>query len=502
MDFMDARRASCPQRELKEDGMGLWLLTRPLGFVFRPIGLLMRGDFRGLFGLLLGFALLGGLWVTALFSLSTPATATAVMTETGVAVINPTLGSMGVGPAVLATIQEDAVRHPADPVEIPGLKTGAIALTKGDLAGLTFDQATRKIYGNVAKAYYSGGPDAVFTVSVPTVSLLPDSHLDWLAALGLSSATLTAHGHAQTQQLALYLWGAVGVLGLLVLLLSKGWSRLYALSQAIFTGAVPGLALIGVVALLWQHAPGVFTPFAALLHVIGGAIVPIYVGAGVVAVVALIVGALGGAATKTASVAVKGAKSVRRTPVPVGAHRAAAPAGAADSAYRPYNPGTASSASAYSNMGASNRVDPSPAPYQVGGSAAAGGYGQGARYGTSQGFGPGYAQRQENGWGHGQASYGQGYSQSQPYAPIPGTGTASAQPQVPSYGSPYSPPHAATYDEFSGEATWPTAGAPYGQRALLPSGTDGSATDTWLTDQGPQPEQPDERRAHPDYRNY
>lgn len=472
--------------------MGLWFLTRPLGFVFRPIGLLMRGDFRGLFALLLGFALLGGLWETALFSLSTPATATAVMTETGVAVINPALGTMGVGPALLATIQTDAAQHPNDPVQIPGLKTQAIALTKGNLVGLTFDQATRKIYGNVAKAYYTSGPDAVFAVSVPTVSLVPDAHLDWLTALGLSTATLTAHGHAQTQQLALYLWGAAGILALIVLGFSKGWSRLYALSQAIFTGAVPGLALIGVVAFLRGRAPGLFAPFASLLHVVGDAVVPIYAGAGLAAVAVLVIGTIGSAATKTAAVAVKGAKGVRRTPVPVGANRGSASAQAASS-YRPYNPSPASG-SVYSNMGgrmgSGSTANPNAGATPLSGGSPASGspygtpsygtpaYGQGGGYSGygagGQGIGAGYAQgqsasqgqSQDRGWG----GYGQGYNRSESPSPV--------------------------------EAGWPPV--PGEERMLQPTGTDGPATDAWLTDQGqvPPQRQAGERRAYPDYRSY
>jgi hypothetical protein len=359
--------------------MGLWLLTRPLGFIFRPIGLLMKGDFRGLFALLLGFALLGALWETALFSLSTPKTATAVMTEAGVAVVNPALGSMGVGPTVLASIQADAAVHPTDPVAIPGLKTRAIGLTKQDLVGLTFDQATRKIYGNVATAYYASGPDAVFTASVPTISLFPDTHLDWLAALGLSPGALTTTGHSQTQTLAFWLWGAAALLGLLVVTLSKGWARLFAVSQALFTGAAPGLALIGVVWLLWQRAPGAFGPFAALLTLMGDAVVPVYVGAGLVAVAALSVGTIGSAIGAGAA----GARAGRRAPSPVGAP-----------AYRPFNAPVASAPNVYSNMG--------------NGAAAIGGPAEGAW--PASGVASPYSLRP---YGQSQA-YGQ-YDQGQPY---------------------------------------------------------------------------------------
>jgi hypothetical protein len=368
--------------------MGLWLLTRPIGFIFRPIGLLMKGDFRGLFALLLGFALLGGLWETALFSLSAPKTATAVMTEAGVAVINPALGSMGVGPTLLSAMQADAAIHPDDPVDIPGLKPDAVGLKKSDLVGLTFDQATRKIYGNVASAYYAGGPDAVFTVSAPTISLLPDTHLDWLAALGLSASALTAKGHALAQTLSLWLWGAAALLALLVVALSKGWGRLYAVSQALFTGAVPGLALIGVVWFLWQRAPGVFGPFATLLNLIGGAFVPVYVGAGIAAVAALILGAIGSA------VGAGAAQTMRRTPVPVGAGRSAQPAVAPYRSYDAPMPGV------YSNMGGGaamgNGASPSYGlrPY---------GQSQAYRQGQPYGQGPSYPPSQSGGLSQGQS---------------------------------------------------------------------------------------------------
>jgi len=438
--------------------MGLWLLTRPLGFIFRPIGLLMKGDFRGLFALLLGFALLGGLWVTALVSLSTPATATAVMTEAGIAVINPALGSLGVGPTVLSAIQADAATHPNDPVDIPGLKTNAIGLTKHDLVGLTFDQATRKIYGNVAKTYYASGPNAVFALSVPTISLLPDTHLDWLAALGLSASTLTAHGHAQTQQLALWLWGAAALLGLLVLVLSTGWARLYSLSHAIFTGAVPGLVLIGVVWLLWQRAPGVFGPFATLLNLIGGAFVPIYLGAGIAAVAVLIAGSVGSAAAKGAAAAHK----VRRTPVPVGAGRSVQPA----ASYRSFDSPPAPAASAYPNMGSSAMGGGAP-------SYGAPPYGQVQPYGQNQAYGqaPAYSRGQP---------YGQSlsYQPRSPYPPDPDDGSGASGASPSGGQSPASP-----------------------SQGLPPVGPGDLPSDAWLSDQPAYPPQAQQRRPYPDYRN-
>jgi hypothetical protein len=444
--------------------MGLWLLTRPLGFIFRPIGLLMKGDFRGLFALLLGFALLGGLWELGLYSLSTQGTATAVMTEAGVAVINPALGSMGVGPTMLSAIQANAATHPNDPVDIPGLKSSAIGLTKQDLVGLTFDQATRKIYGNVAKTYYASGPDAVFALSVPTISLLPDTHLDWLAALGLSATTLTAHGHAQTQQLALWLWGAVALLGLLVLVLSAGWARLYALSQAIFTGAVPGLALIGVVWFLWQRAPGVFGPFATLLNLIGGAFVPVYLGAGVAAVAALIAGSVGSAVAKGAAAA----RKVRRTPVPVGAGRSAQPA--------------ASAASVFSNMGGSAMGG---AP--MGGSAMGNGS---ASYGARP-----YGQRQA----YGQVPAAPGYGQGQPYGQTLQYQPRSSYSQDPSYGG------VSSGSQYGGQSLASPAGPAQDLppiEPIDPMGVADQPSDAWLSDQPAYPPQAQPRGAYPDYRRY
>lgn len=397
--------------------MGLLLLPRLFGFIFRPISMLMRGDFRGLFSLLLGFAVLGALWETALFGISTQTAATTIMTDAGVAIVNPILenASLGLvqGPAFQA-LQAGAALSPSEPVTIPGLK---VTILGSDIAGKSFTDASRAVYAKVATAYYDGGASAVLDVPGPVaqavnVGLAPAGWLSWASFIGLTPSALTASGHAQAQTLMLWLWIASAVLGLLVVALNKGWARLYALAHGLFTGAVPGLVVLGVAWLAASRIPNVFGSFTTLFGDFGAVLAPVYIGAGVAAVALVVVGMIGNAATKGAQMA---SSARRRTPAPVGARvqqpaRPAYPSYDAQPGYRPSpnaNPGGANPAPSYGqtpSYGESPAYDQSPSygsqwPQ----------YGQTQPYGQSSSYGQGGGYDQGSSYG----SSGQGYDQGQ-----------------------------------------------------------------------------------------
>lgn len=448
--------------------MGLLLLPRLFGFVFRPISMLMRGDFRGLFSLLLGVAVLVALWETALFGISTQATATNIMTEAGVAIVNPILegSSLGLaqGPAFQA-LEAGAAANPTQAVSIPGLK---VTILGSDIAGKTFADASRAVYAKVADAYYTGGASAVFdTTSVPASlvqnivsALAPAGLLGWVGYIGLAPTALTAAGHAQAQMLMLWLWLASAVLGLLVFALNKGWTRLYALAHGLFTGAVPGLVVIGAAWLAASRVPNVFGSFTPLFSLIGGAVVPVYAGAGVAAVALVAAGLIGSAATKGAKAATS---SARRAPAPVAARvdrsgQLGYPAYDAP-AYRPAaNRGAPQSPSSYGHNPSSGQ------PPAYGGqmpsfgqtpsygqppSYGQGGYDQNSSYGGSsgQGYNQGYSQ------GYGQGN-DQGYDQGQAQPWQPGSsdalwsGDTAAYPPQGGYGRQNEPPATPDYPQY------------------------------------------------------
>jgi hypothetical protein len=261
---------------------------------------LISGPFRAIFSFLLGIALFLALWETALFNVSARQTAVGLMTEAGVGLINPALehsafGTFGLSESGFASLQALAAARPDDPVAIPGLN---VEVRGREITGKSFDDASRVVYGKVAEKFYDGGAGAAFSVptglqqAVGLLSFIPvlggasanlnssaSTTLQPLAAVGLSLNTLTAAGHAQVQTFMFWLWGAAGVLALLIILLSAGWSRVTHVAHAFIGSSVLGVALIGLVWYLWQHNPTGFASFDKPLQLVGGAFAPVYLGA-------------------------------------------------------------------------------------------------------------------------------------------------------------------------------------------------------------------------------
>jgi hypothetical protein len=264
------------------------------------MGRFITGRFRALFSLLLGIALFLALWETALYNVSTRQTAVGLMTEAGVGLINPALehsavGTFGLSESGFAALQAVASAHPTDPVTIPGLN---VEILGSDIAGKSFDEASRVVYGKVAEKFYDGGAGAAFSVpgdlqrALGLLSFIPilggtatninttsSTLFQPLAAVGLSLNTLTAAGHAQVQTVMLWMWAIAGLLALLIILFSAGWSRVTHVAHAFVGSSLLGAALIGLVWYLWQHNATGFATFDRPLRLVGGAFTPVYIGA-------------------------------------------------------------------------------------------------------------------------------------------------------------------------------------------------------------------------------
>jgi hypothetical protein len=290
-----------------------------MGIITRSISMLLTGNLRGLFSFLLGLALVGGLWEASLANLSSHSTATAIMTEVGVEVINPVLvgqagHSFGLSQAAYAAIQKTASAHPTQPISVPGLKVQVLG---SEIKGLDFASGMRVIYAKVAEAYYDGGAGGVFDVPAPlaqtlnTLALLPQAAtsqaekaagvpqlptvpLPPLSAVGLSAATLTAAGHAQVMSILYWLLGAIALLALGVMVFSRGWARVTNVAGALIGGAMPGVLGLGVVWFFWTRYPERFQPFAGLLNLlIGRVLLPVYGGAAAVGVAGFVLAGVG-----------------------------------------------------------------------------------------------------------------------------------------------------------------------------------------------------------------
>jgi hypothetical protein len=333
--------------------------------VMRIMGMLATGNVRGLATLVLGLTLVGGLWETSLYNLSSRATATSVMTEVGVELINPVLvnNSLGLSNTLYTALLAQAKSNPSQALSIPGLK---IQVTGREIAGKSFADGSRVIYQKVASGYYDGGwtavlavpdslthafgalavlPQAVASQGAKQVGApqLPNVPLPPLGAVGLSLQTFTAEGHAQVASLVKWFLGIAAAAMVLLALASQGWRRLTAPAWALISGALPGAFGMGVIAFFWARSSKTFAPYAGLLHLIAGAYVPVYVGAIVIGVVALIAAWLGDIITHSVGVNQAAKAHERAQAAQLAAYSAPAPM------YRP--PASASGASGYGDWG-------------------------------------------------------------------------------------------------------------------------------------------------------
>jgi hypothetical protein len=332
--------------------------------VMRIMGMLATGNVRGLATLVLGLTLVGGLWEASLYNLSSRATATSVMTEVGVELINPVLvnNSLGLSNTLYTALQAQAKANPAQALSIPGLK---VQVTGRDIAGKSFADGSRVIYQKVADGYYDGGWTAVLAVPdsltrafgalavLPQAAAsqgakqvgapqLPSVPLPPLGAVGLSLQTFTAEGHAQVLALLRWFLGIAAAAAALLALASTGWRRLQAPAWALISGAIPGAFGIGVIAFFWARNSTTFAPYSGLLHLIGGAFMPIYFGAIAIGVLALVAAWVGDIITHTVGVNQAAKARVREAAAAQAAFQAPAPM---------YRPPSSAGASGYGGWG-------------------------------------------------------------------------------------------------------------------------------------------------------
>jgi hypothetical protein len=193
----------------------------------------LRGNLRGIFSLILGLALLGALWNASLYLLSSQESATGILTDVGVQVINPVLTKSQIG-GLSQSALTSITKNCATTAKVPGVKVAVDCSKLKKAANL--DAATLVLYQAVADSYYEHGISGIFDANVPqpvvkllsgqsilptintvkvpngksvSVPHLPDNPLFQLGSLvGLSFSTLTLQGHedARTRML----WFAAG----------------------------------------------------------------------------------------------------------------------------------------------------------------------------------------------------------------------------------------------------------------------------------------------------
>ncbi|HEX6122197.1 MAG TPA: hypothetical protein VFY89_03500, partial [Ktedonobacterales bacterium] len=426
----------------------------------RVFGLLIRGNLRGLLAFLLGFALLGALWNASLFRLSSHDSATGMMTQVGVQVLNPVLTNplaksqfSSLSSSGFATFQKNCTGTSS---AIPGFGK-EVQVPCADIKSATkLDDALPALYGAVAEAYYQHGATGVFDVPGPLEALLsgksivpdistvpgtsvqvphlPDNPLLQVgSAFGFSLSTLTAAGHADEQNKTLWFGGAALALLLLLGLTSRGGKRLSAMGHALIGGAIPGVVILGAVQFISSRYPEQSAVFTPLLGYVKDAFIPVYIGAAVLGVLLYV------AAFVWRRVSQSMAEGRQAEAVPVGAG-ARARAGEASGGYG-----------------------------GNGGSYGGGGYGQPTpRYNPPSSAAPQYPPRypQPDPWAppappqpaSGQGAYGQrpspSYGERQPYGGQPGHGG-----QQESYGR--QPGHGGQQESYSGQPSY-GGQAPYG----------------------------------------
>ncbi len=289
----------------------------------------MKNTFERWVAIALALVLLGALWSTALARISDRTTATSLLTRAGTDLINPVLtaNDTGLGQTLYQQIEQQAVAQPNQPVTLPFTK---VTIPAHAIAGKNFTDGSRAIYAAIASVYYTGGPNAAFTLppqlqtlmgsytpyvqqgSTVNIPGLPKSPLpqlpSWTNALvvhaGITPTSLTAAGHAAAVQQSLWLWIVAAVLAALLVLFNTGWNRLWSVAWPVFHASWH-IALIGIIAavILSRHIAQA-EPFRGIFDIVGGTFFPVfYVAAalGIVGVAASMIGnRLGKAATTPA----------------------------------------------------------------------------------------------------------------------------------------------------------------------------------------------------------
>jgi hypothetical protein len=261
-------------------------------------------------GLAIGMG--NALWQTFLVNVSARPAATTLIVEVGAEIVTPTIAdrSDGLNEAGWSAVQDVAKLHPDDSLPISGLR---VTILGKDIAGKSYADGMRVIYGKVAGAYYDSGPNAVFDPD--SVWAQAFNSLDQFVgqaqagqagaatqipsiAVGVLSATvqlLTAKGHAEAVTRDNWSIGIAAVLALLLALVSRRWGRLANVAVGAFLGTLPGVAVLAGVAFQWPRSPQLFQPYAPLLHLIGDQFRPLYLaalGAAIAGIAVAIAGAI------------------------------------------------------------------------------------------------------------------------------------------------------------------------------------------------------------------
>jgi hypothetical protein len=264
----------------------------------------IRGLVYGLFITIL----LSTLWVTSLSLLSTEANATALIADAGADILNPFLVAHGTGitQQYYATIEASAKAHPSQALSIPFIK---VAVFGKEIVGKSYDDGLHVIYGDVAVAYYTGGPGAVFTLPPelqqvlgdfalfnpnnipvvpggPTVGQLPAFVQPFFVFIGLTPATFTQSGHQALLGLLPWFWLATGVLGLLAVALNPNEKKLSGLAHRIIHTSWPIVVILLALSIVAAYYASL-APYRRVLGVVRGSFLPVYGGALLVGLVTL-----------------------------------------------------------------------------------------------------------------------------------------------------------------------------------------------------------------------
>ncbi|HKT39561.1 MAG TPA: hypothetical protein VJR48_14390 [Ktedonobacterales bacterium] len=268
---------------------------------------------------LFGTVLVGALWVTALFGLSSRPTSTAMLTELGANVLNPYLvahSGIGVSESTYATLQKTAAAHPSQ--EIP-LSILSVQVLGSDIAKKSYSEGVRVIYSKMANVYYDKGPSGFINippdvqkiigsfglfgvqgasslppgtlpsgVSAPQLPELPPFLKPLFTVIGLNPTTLTAAGHANIASILLWWWVAALGLGALAIVFNSSDKRLSSAAWTVFHAGYPLLIIVALIWIFSLFKPDIFAPFRGMFALFVGAFVPVYAGAAVVGALGLI----------------------------------------------------------------------------------------------------------------------------------------------------------------------------------------------------------------------
>ena len=261
---------------------------------------------------LLHLALIVALWTTALARTSDRPTAIPLLTSLGTHIVNPAIinAGKGVDTARYQQLETQAAASPTAQLSVPGLKT---TVKGSEILGLSYNAGTKVIYGEVAEAYYTGGVSAAFDVpALPsgfskiftdygaladyakahglnvTIPALPIDLLNIAGHIGLSPNTLTATEHQTITNYALIAWLVSLLLALFLVLVSKRWGRISSVAWAVFNAALPGVILLGAAVFAVSRGIGPVGSLADIPGILGGAFIPVYVGAAAAGLVGLV----------------------------------------------------------------------------------------------------------------------------------------------------------------------------------------------------------------------